>query len=208
MARNTADENPAHAQPAGISTNQELIEELPSSLEKHLAEQLAPGETVLLKLKGAFKEGLVCTDARVMILKAGFMAGQTFGKDVFQQNYRNIAGVQVKYNLLSGYFEVNASGMQNTTKSYWSTNSSTDPAKAPNCISINQKAQKLKFQQACAFILAKVEQIHTQQSAPAASTSAQDDLLEAVAKLGKLHEAGILTDQEFETKKAELLQRL
>jgi hypothetical protein len=42
----------------------------------------------------------------------------------------------------------------------------------------------------------------------AAATSAADDLLAQVKVLGQLHASGVLTDQEFAAKKAELLGRL
>jgi hypothetical protein len=117
------------------------LEELPGRLESELAKVLSPNETVTLKLKGAFNEGLICTDRRVLILKGGFMAGQLLGNDVFQQPYGNIAGVQVVYHLASGYFELSAGGMANTRKSYWSNDRKNDPAKAPNCVSLNSKKQ-------------------------------------------------------------------
>jgi hypothetical protein len=43
--------------------------------------------------------------------------------------------------------------------------------------------------------------------APAAA-AAQPDVVEQIAKLASLHDAGILTDEEFAEKKAELLKRL
>ena len=43
---------------------------------------------------------------------------------------------------------------------------------------------------------------------PAAPASAEDDIMGTIRKLGELHQAGILSDEEFSTKKAELLARL
>ncbi|MGA0568372.1 SHOCT domain-containing protein [Rathayibacter sp. KR2-224] len=189
---------------------EDLVEELPKKVEAALLELLSPGETVHVKLKGAFKEGLICTDRRVIILKGGFMAGQVFGTGSFQQPYRNIAGVQVKFNIMSGYVEVNAGGMQNSSKSYWSTDKNSDPSKAPNCVSLNSKAQAERFRQAASFIL---ETAH-EALKPATDTSAastrndQDDLLESIRKLGDLRDAGILSEVEFTAKKAELLNRM
>lgn len=191
-----------------------MIEELPSRLEKALPELLAPNEEIIIKLKGAFKEGLICTDRRVIILKGGFMAGQVFGNDAFQQPYSNIAGVQVKFNLLSGYFEMSAGGMQNRSKSYWSTDKNTDPAKAPNCISLSGKPMANKFREACNFILEKIDQAHnggvrqTVAETATAKSESSDDIISSIEKLGKLKDAGILSEEEFNTKKAELLSRL
>lgn len=187
-----------------------MIEKLPSKIEKTLNDMLLPEEEIHFQLKGAFKEGLVCTNKRVIILKSGLMTGQVFGSDAFQQPYSNIAGVQVKYNLMSGYFELSAGGMQNTVKNYWSTDKNSDPAKAPNCISLNSKSQANKFREACNFIMSKIDELHTP-SSPVVSgpvQSAQDDPMEALEKLGKLKTAGVLTDEEFQAKKAELLARI
>lgn len=180
-----------------------LVNDLPGILETNLASLLMPGEQVLVKMKGAFKEALACTDFRVLILKAGFMTGQTFGRDAFQQPYGNISGVQVKSGIMSGYLEVSAGGMQNTAKSYWSSDKNSDPAKAPNCVSLTGKAMRDQFQQAATFILQKVSEVHAHASAPAAA-----DPSDALRRLASLHEDGLLTDEEFAAKKAELLTRM
>ena len=41
-----------------------------------------------------------------------------------------------------------------------------------------------------------------------AGQSGSEEVMQALAKLGELHEAGVLTDEEFATKKAELLARI
>lgn len=188
-----------------------LIELLPNRIEAELSKLLVPSEEVLIKLKGAFKEGLVCTDRRVIILKGGFMAGQLLGNNTFQQPYSNIVGVQVQFHLRSGYLEVSGGGMQNTPKSYWSTNTASDPTKAPNCVSLNSKRQAEQFRQASSFILAKIDQTHSS-AAPgqvAASLSEDSsDLLATLERLGKLRDAGIVTEEEFQAKKADILGRL
>jgi len=182
------------------------IESLPERLERELGQLLGPAEMVLCKAKGAFKEAVVCTESRVIILKGGFMTGQMLGNNSFQQPYSNIAGVQVSYHLMSGYFEVSAGGMQNVAKSYWSSGEGSDPAKAPNCVSLNSKSQAERFRQIAAFILAMVDE--TRHSPTVATPSPADDPLIILERLGKLHEAGVLSEEEFLTKKAEMLGRL
>lgn len=188
-----------------------LIDALPNDLEKALSQVLAHGEEVTVKLKGAFKEALVCTDRRVIIVKKGFMTGQTFGSDAFQQPYRSIAGVQVKFNIMSGYVEVNSGGMQNVSKSYWAQSGSADPSKAPNCVSLNSKQQAERFRQAASYILERIDGAHAPQPASAETSAApteQEAVLASITRLGELRDAGVLTEEEFSTKKAELLARL
>jgi len=183
-----------------------LMDVLPPRLEADLQKLLSPGELVLLKVKGAFKEGLVCTDRRVLIVKTGIMTGQAFGSEVFQQPYSNVAGVQVTFHLMSGYFELNAGGMQNTRKNYWSTDAKNDPSKAPNCVSLNNRSQAERFRRACSFILAKVDEARR---GPAVTRQSQAaSIPEQIRQLAGLRDQGILTSDEFEEKKKDLLSRM
>jgi hypothetical protein len=130
-----------------------MIEQIPDRLERTLRQTLMPNERVLVKLKGAFKEALVCTDARVLILKGGMMTGQILGTDTFQCPYSMVAGAEVRFHLLTGYFELSTGGMQNTPKSFWQGGTKPAAAKAPNSVSISGPEQARKFRQACAFIM-------------------------------------------------------
>ena len=96
-----------------------MIEQIPDRLERTLRQTLMPNERVLVKLKGAFKEALVCTDTRVLIMKGGWMTGQILGTDTFQCPYSMVAGAEVRFHLLTGYFELSTGGMQNSPKSFW-----------------------------------------------------------------------------------------
>ena len=138
-----------------------MIEQIPDSLERTLRQTLAPGERVLIKLRGAFKEALVCTSTRVMILKGGFMTGQIFGTDTFQMPYSMVAGAEVNFHLVTGYFELSTGGMQGTPKSFWEGGTKPTAAKSPNCVSISGTEQARKFRQACALIMGLAAQSYT-----------------------------------------------
>jgi Bacterial PH domain len=85
-----------------------LVDLLPERLQTVLSEMLEPDEVVCVALKGAFKEALICTNKRVMILKTGIMTGHTFGSSVFQLPYRSITSAQVNKHMVTGYFEISA----------------------------------------------------------------------------------------------------
>lgn len=189
-----------------------LIEDLPKSLEKAVAENLKPGETVLVKICGAAKEALVCTDSRVLIVKTGLMTGHLFGSNVFQLNYSNIASAEVKYMLLTGYFEISAGGVQNTNMSYWSQNDATNPAKAPNCVSLTGKAMANAFRAASQLIMQKISEAKSPPPAQAAPNAARletvntaPDLVSQLSQLAKLKEVGVLSQEEFDTAKRRLI---
>jgi hypothetical protein len=131
-----------------------LRDQLPGRLEKVLSEVLERDETVQVKLKGAFKEALVCTSKRVLILKAGFMTGQIFGSNIFQVPYRNITSAQVKEHLISGYFELSTGGEQNRPTSYWKTGHDSAQNRE-NCVSLNSRDAFRKFREASTFILSR-----------------------------------------------------
>jgi hypothetical protein len=177
-----------------------MIEAIPDKLERTLSQTLAPGERVFIKLKGAFQEGLVCTDTRVLILKGGWMTGQIFGTDTFQCPYSNVAGAEVRFHLLTGYFELSAGGMQNMPRSFWDTGKKPAAAKAPNCVSISGQDRATKFRQACAFIMAMV----TQGRQPYAAT---DDTIAALERLARLRASGVLSETEFRQMKAQVLEK-
>lgn len=140
-----------HVASAPLVAPSDLLEDISSGLEKKLSELLQPTETVLLKLKGAFNEALVCTNLRVLILKAGFMTGHLFGANVFQLPYRSITSAQVNTHLLTGYLEVSAGGVQNTPANYWARGNDS-PQKRENCVAL-VRALFPKFQRAAGFIL-------------------------------------------------------
>ena len=137
-----------------------MIEQIADKLERALSAAFTPSEQVFIKLRCTFKEALVCTSTRVIILKAGWMTGQIFGTDMFQCPYANVAGAQVNFHLVTGYFELSTGGMQNAPKSFWNSDKNVNAAKAPNCVSISGRERAAKFKQACALIMGMAAQTY------------------------------------------------
>jgi len=177
-----------------------IIEKIPDGLAKTVASNMEPGEAIVFQLKGAFKEALICTDRRVIIVKSGFMTGQIFGTDLFQLSYASVASAQVKFHLLTGYFEVSAGGMQNTEKSYWSQNRNLDAKRAPNCVSTNSRNQSTRFQAAASFIMKKSGEARTV-GAPVSGA----DVAGSLDRLWTLKQQGALSQSEYEAAKTRLL---
>jgi len=178
-----------------------MIELLPSRLENELGRLISPREKVFVKLRGTFSEGLVCTSTRVIILKSGFMTGQLFGINTFQLPYAHGAGVQVRFNLLTGYFELSAAGMQSSDKDFWNRDKKFSPAKAPNCVSIAGLNRANSFRRACTFILQ-----HRAQGGDA--IAAPGDQLAEFERLSNLRASGAISDAEFAALKKRLIDSL
>jgi hypothetical protein len=179
-----------------------MIEPIPEKLERALATSIHRNERVFVKLRGVYKEALVCTNTRVIILKAGFMTGQIFGTDMFQCPYPNVAGAQVNFHLLTGYFELSAGGMQNTKKGFWNNDKAASAAKAPNCVTISGHDRADKFRQACAFIM------HMASGGASAGVQTSGDSIHTLERLAKLRDADVISAAEFEQKKTQILSRL
>jgi hypothetical protein len=179
-----------------------MFEQIADTLERALSTALTPTEQVFIKLRGTFKEALACTSTRVIILKAGWMTGQIFGTDMFQCPYSNVAGAQVNFHLVTGYFELSTGGMQGTPKSFWEGGKNPTAAKSPNCVSISGRDRAAKFREACAFIMQKTS------GGVRAAVPVGEDGLAVLERLARLRDAGVISAAEFQAKKAQILSRL
>ncbi|TCO50744.1 PH domain-containing protein [Actinocrispum wychmicini] len=155
---------------------------------KRLVDYLWEGEQVELMASGTYGPGVglvVLTDRRLLFLKDGVMRQVTedFPLD-------KVSSVQWSAGLALGSFTIFASGNKAEIKS------------------INKKDGK---QIADAARERLANRAHPNPSTPPAVTAVHGstgDVYEQLRKLGELHEAGVLTADEFNTKKQELLNRL
>lgn len=180
------------------------MDKLHKRAEEILGASLGKDEAVLGRLNGIDKtQVLVLTDQRALILKVGWRSGQTLGGKVTSFEYRNITSVEVRASMVTGSFEIAAGGVSGAERSYWDSKGN-DAWHAPNAIPIG-KSQMANFQQAAALI--------RERARPAAEPSTVapsyvPNVLDHIKQLGALRDAGILTEEEFAKKKAELLERL
>jgi hypothetical protein len=61
-----------------------------------LNRNMAPGERILGQVIGQSRQAVVATDHKVLVIKTGLMAGQTFGGKATSFDYRTIVGVEVR----------------------------------------------------------------------------------------------------------------
>lgn len=178
-----------------------MIEKLHKKLEKILEENIKKDETIHIKLAGrADKEALICTDRRVLILKTGLYSGGT-GYNQFL--YNKITSADVKVGYLGAYFELGLGGNQNRTLNLY-----TEAMQLPNCITLQNKKDAQKFRDACNFILEHIEKQQTNDTQAISAPPEKEDIIGTIERLAKLYEQKLLTEEEFQTKKADLLSRL
>ena len=144
---------------------------------------------------------MVGTDRRILVLKKGIMAGATLGHKVSSWEYRNVTGLQLDTRASSGVLIVHAGGEEPIKASYWASGKGS-AQEAPNAITFKTKPSA-EAQAGVAQLRQMVAEAHSpQQSAPSA------DPVEQLKKLGELRDAGVITPEEFETKKRDLLGRI
>lgn len=156
---------------------------------KKLPEYLWEGERVDLITSGTYGAGtgiVVLTDRRLFFLKDGVMS-----KTSEDFPLSKISSVQWSSGMLLGKIIVFASG---------------NKAEIVNV----QKADGKAISDAVRARLTEGSQSSPapEQTRGSAAGESQPDVYEQLAKLGELRNVGVLTDEEFETKKAELLSRI
>jgi len=154
---------------------------------KKLPELLGLNESYALIAKGQYDSriGLVaCTDRRVLFVDEGFVYG---GNNV-DFPYDRITAVESSKGMLHGAIKLHA---------------------ASAVIVFKEVFPKRRAEEVAAFVRECVHSTGHAASAPVAMPqSRQPDVVDQLKRLGELRDAGVVTPEEFESKKAELLQRL
>lgn len=163
---------------------------------------LVDGETLLGKVVGAGNQCVVATDQKVLIIKTGWLAGSMFGDKTTTFDYRNITSVEVRTSAAAGVFEISTGGVQNIQAPALGGDK-FNAYEVPNCVPF-PKNRRAPFERMASLIRSRTSN-GASANAPAQRAESVPTLL---AQLGELHAQGILTDDEFATKKAELLARL
>lgn len=151
---------------------------------KLLNEQLHPGEKVfrLAKATHLAKTGvLAVTNERVLWYHAA-----PIGRTLIDQRHDRISSVKAHKGVLGARLVVNAGGDEWTLHNVY---------------------PKEAVDQIAGVIRTEAQNRHPPPTQPATEAPAPD-VMDQLKKLGELRDAGVLTNAEFEVKKADLLSRL
>jgi hypothetical protein len=183
---------------------------------------LMTGEAVAVVIRGTGTTAIVGTDRRAFIFKKGMLAGATFGHKLASFAYESIVGVELHGGALTGAVVIHVPGAASVSTSYWQ-NAKDDAHKAYNAIPISRPYAEAQEGVSVlrALIADHSSRRHpTAQPAPDADVQpspeataiaaqvAQPDVFDQLRKLAELRDAGIVTAEEFDAKKTELLSRL
>jgi hypothetical protein len=158
-----------------------------AQLLQQFKEHLEPDEVVSITLCGAYEVKILGKDSvRTGILVATdrqvvFYAKKMFGYDMEAFSYAAISSIEVSKGFMGHAVTFFASGNKATLK--WISEGDVTTF----CSIVKQRIQK--------------NEVNT-------STPTSEGIPELIQKLAALHNAGVLSDEEFQTKKTELLSRL
>lgn len=187
-----------------------LIDGLHRKAQEALRQNLASDEEVRVVVYGPSKAAMIGTDRRLFIFKTGVSAGATFGAKFTSFDYRNVSGVQLHTGAMTGSAVVDVAGAAPVGSSYWG-NKNNDPWKAQNAIPITRPYDRPR--QEVARLRELIAAWHDR-SSPSAAVSApsaapiQLSIPDQIRQLGELRDQGLVTPEEFEAKKTDMLSRL
>jgi Short C-terminal domain len=179
---------------------------------------LQPGERYEVIIVGAFQQAVVGTDRRVIVYKAGPKSGTRFRRTAASWAYGEIQDIEIWGGGKGGAITVHPVVADQRVERYGAAGHGS-PQQAPNAISLASRPGSA--------VVDRVEYLRERVAAarggvgppsvgrPAGTTtgrSAADaggtaETAEELRKLGELREEGLLTEEEFQAKKAELLDR-
>ena len=199
----------ALAQAAAPSTSRSPLDLLAASAAQAIRRDLRTDETPLFVVQGLFKEALVACDHRCLVVKTGFMTGNSFGARVTSFSYVDIQAIQTRLGVTGmGYIEIVTAGFPSIERSYWANsrsknvkNPNVDPAHAPNCLTTNKRS----VQTIQPYIRQLEDLVRSAHSPPTGSGAAEASVSSQLESLVSLHRSGALTDAEFGAAKARLL---
>jgi hypothetical protein len=197
---------------------------LSNSLRTLVQPHISEGESIqfclLSKKVRGFNQAIVALTDRLLMLKPGFMAEDTFGPRVISFYYRDLTSIEVNTGLINGVIEINTPSYQgNGYRDLWYfKNEEKDPYKVMNCLPISKKC--LKEYKPYIDMLRAMERAAKQErviSSPPRNESSLSSELESLAslrasgvlseleKLASVRASGLLTDEEFLRAKQRLL---
>jgi hypothetical protein len=171
-----------------------------------LDRNLAPDEAVEVVITGPSNQAIVGTSRRAFVYKRGFMAGATFGSELTSWDYRHLVGVQLHTGMLSGAVVLQALVRRAIGRTPGSSATTTPTRRRTRSRSPNPGSRRRR---GVARLRQLIDLAHRPSRGPVGTPVAPDQGPIAVLRqLGELRDAGVLDEEEFQTKKAEILRRI
>jgi len=179
---------------------------------------LAQNEKILGIVFGRFRQAVVATDLRVIISKGGWL-GADGGRKVSSFEYRSINGIQILHGAPAsvpwanhgGTFQILSSSMSSDNSHALNPIVDKIPLftgvreavrEAPNAVAF-RKEHKEEFQNMSNKIREKINSLHL-----GGDSQSDAKIPEQIKQLSELRDLAIISEEEFEVKKKQLLDRM
>lgn len=194
---------PAARHPKGEARaeNAMKLDLLPQKTRKVYDEQVGAHDVqfVVMGLKG---QAIIALSERLVVVKAGFMAGATGGGRATSFRYEDIIGLEINTGWVTAVIEIITAGHTGTPQhDYWALGKDRDPWKLSNTLPLTKELleeQKDNIQELRALI--DTAKTHITSTMPSAG-----NITTQLRELSELHEKGLLSSEEFAQAKKKLL---
>jgi hypothetical protein len=192
-----------------MAMSPEEIIEAKSRLYGGLDGVLEPGERIIVIIVGPSQQAIVGTDLRLFVYKSGNKAGARWRRKVTSWAYADVADVALWIGPKSGIITVHPAGPDPRIEAYGASGHGS-AQQSPNAISL-ASSPGTYIQARVEILRTLVAQAHEVQepaaASPATASPATAAIADQIRALGALRDQGALTEEEFEAKKAQLLEQ-
>jgi hypothetical protein len=178
------------------------LDQLPQGAKNALKQALASDEVVRVIIRGPWNQAIVGTDFRLFILKKGLMGGVTFGAKMTSWDYSNLTGIQYETGPNDGFVAIQGPSIASKDLSFWASDDKC-PAFSPFAIPVTGKIIMEQAKVGVEILRDLIVKAHRHK----ASLTKAPGTTRKINKLAELRKQGLLTQEEFEAKKNEILSR-
>ena len=181
---------------------------LSDRLQGLAAQEIRPGEQVLLVLKGKGSHALVALERRLLVLKAGFGAGLRQRRVATSFDYRDIIDLEVERGSALTVIWVSSTAFRPLEKEVWQAHDpSRDPFRAANAVPIptSEPDPCEPFVDWLRQTIAAAENGERASDQERDETERVASLVLSLERLTALRDSGALTEEQFDRAKGRLL---
>jgi signal transduction histidine kinase len=164
--------------------------------EMLLRANLTSDEQVLGHVVGRFRQVVVATDQKIIVIKTGVLAAQALGGKATCFDYRRINAVELRTGMVNGEMEIITDSSPSTQGNH--NRDKLKVSESPHGV-IFRKSDFNPFQEFSSKVRDRVATYYS---------SSDGSVPNQILRLAELQTAGALTTEEFLSKKAELLKRM
>lgn len=169
-------------------------------VRNYIKEGLSENEELIATLDGGMSDFLAVTDKKIVILKKGIASWATGGMGLKTKSYRmnQITGIHVNKRLMTCDIEISAAGMNKKQ-----SGGIFSSAESENIVQFTKGLYKEVMP-----LVNKINNLIDNSNNTTSSENIIGEPIEKLEKIAKLKEKGIITEDEFEEKKKDLMKKI